>query len=112
MKICLDALSASIYRNLEIILVDPTLWWDGATKLGIRSATDRCANSIMLLNNDCYITPETIGRLVELSGRAGEVDIGPIQKDFFIKRVLCVKASTCFCLDSRHSSPPKKQLKI
>ncbi len=87
-KVCLDALRASSYRDLEIIVVDhgstdetkkalpaeypevvhllgePTLWWTGATNLGIRTATNRGAGTIMLLNNDCYVTPETIERLM------------------------------------------------
>lgn len=121
-KLCLDALRASIYRDLEIIVVDhgstdetkealpsqysevlhilgeSTLWWTGATNLGIRKALDRGAKNIMLLNNDCYVTPDTVGRLVELSRRAGEAIVAPVQKDYFTKSVLCVTASTCYLL--------------
>ena len=121
-KICLDALRASLYRNLEIMVVDhgstdetkealpsqypevvhilgePALWWTGATNLGIRTAIDRGAKNVMLLNNDCYIEPETIQRLVAHAQENGEAIIAPIQIDYFTKRVLCVTASTCYLL--------------
>jgi len=121
-EICLDALRASLYRNLEIIVVDhgstdetkealpsqypevvhilgePTLWWTGATNLGIRTAISRGADTIMLLNNDCYVTPETIERLVSHAKEIDEAIIAPVQRDFFSKRVLCITASTCYLL--------------
>lgn len=121
-KVCLEALNASTYHNLEIVVVDhgstdetkevlpiqypgvvhvlgePTLWWAGATNLGIREAINRGAKRFMLLNNDCYVTSETIERLVELSGRVGEAIIAPVQRDYFTKRILFITASTCFLL--------------
>jgi GT2 family glycosyltransferase len=121
-EICLNALRASICRNLEIIVVDhgstdetkealptqypevvhilgePTLWWTGATNLGIREAIHRGAESIMLLNNDCYVDSETIEKLIAHSRRAGEAIIAPVQRDFLTKRILCVKAITCYLL--------------
>lgn len=121
-KTCLDALRASGYRELEIIVVnhgtndeirqslstqyaevlqvcgEPTLWWAGATNLGIRTAMSRGAKKIMLLNHDCYVDPETIRRLIAHAERAGEAIIAPIQFDYFTKRVLAVSARTCFLL--------------
>jgi len=100
-KVCLDALRASEYKNLEIIVVDhgstdktkialpveypevvhvlgdPSLWWTGATNLGIRTAMSRSAERIMLLNNDCYITPKAIGTLIHHSEKTGETIIAP-----------------------------------
>lgn len=40
--------------------------------LGIRTAMSRNANTIMLLNNDCYVDPETIQHLVGHEGTAPE----------------------------------------
>jgi len=129
-EICLTALRASTYPDYEIIIVDhgstdatkkalttqypevvhvlgePTLWWTGASNLGIRTALDRGATSIMLLNNDCYVTPETIDRLVAHVQRAGEAVIAPIQRDFLSKHLLCVTASTCFLLGFPTVIPP------
>lgn len=121
-KVCLDTLRASTYRDLEIIVVDhgstdetkkalpsqypevvhilgePTLWWTGASNLGIRTAMSRGGRNIMLLNNDCYVEPETIHRLVAHARGSGEAIIAPVQRDFATSRVLCVTASTCYLL--------------
>ncbi len=119
-EICLNALRASTYANLEIIVVDhgstdetkealpvqypevvqvlgePTLWWAGAMNLGIRTAIRRNAENIMLLNNDCYVGPETIQRLVGHVRSTGDAIVAPIQKDFTTRRITCIMASTCF----------------
>ena len=121
-KICLDALRASEYKNLEIIVVDhgstdetksalqaqypevvhvlgdSSLWWTGATNLGIRKAISRDAERIMLLNNDCYITPKTIGRLVRHSEKAGKAVIAPVQKDYHTDKNICTTCRECFLL--------------
>lgn len=131
-KNCLDALRASIYRDLEIIIVDhgndaeikealpkhypevlhilgdPKLWWAGATNLGIRVAVARGAKKIMLLNHDCYVEFDTIERIVAHAERAGEAIIAPVQVDFFTKRVIGVSASTCFLLGFPTVVPPGK----
>ncbi len=131
-KLCLDALRTSIYRDLEIIVVDhgstdetkealpsqfpevvhilgePTLWWTGATNLGIRETLNRGAKNIMLLNNDCYLTPETIGRLAAHSKKTSTAIIASVQKDFFTKRTICVTASTCYLLGFPTFLPSKK----
>ena len=129
-EICLNALRASSYRDYEIIIVDhgstdatkkalptqypevvhvlgePTLWWTGATNLGIRTATDRGAGTIMLLNNDCYVTPETIERLMAHGQRARGAIIAPVQRDYLSKHVLCTTATTCFLLGFPTVIPP------
>lgn len=121
-KFCLDALRASSYRDLEIIVVDhgtdgevknnlpnsfpevltvrgdPTLWWAGATNLGIRTAISRGAKKIMLLNHDCYVEPDAIQRIVAHAERAGEAIIAPVQVDFHTRRVVGASAATCFLL--------------
>ena len=121
-KICLDALRTSIYRNLEIIVVDhgstdetkavlpiqypevvhvlgePTLWWAGAMNLGIRTALDRGANTVMLLNNDCYVSPETIERLLAHGQQSVDAIIAPKQKDAMTGQTICITVGTCFLL--------------
>jgi len=119
---CLNALRASSYRNLEIVVVyhggdedmkkaleaaypeahcvigPPTLWWAGATNLGIRTALARGAKSIMLLNHDCYVGSDTIGRLQNHAQSAGQAVVAPVQRDFATNQVTAVTAGTCFLL--------------
>ena len=121
-KMCLDAIRASTYRNLQIVVVyhgteaeiqnalathypearcvfgPPTLWWAGATNLGIRAALNDRARYIMLLNHDCYVDSDTIGRLLSHTRQASDAVVAPIQKDFFTKQVTAVTAGTCFLL--------------
>jgi len=121
-KVCLDALRASTYRDLEIIVVyhgvedeikkalethypearcvvgPPSLWWAGATNLGIRTALSNGARHIMLLNHDCYLDPDTIGRLLAHAYQVGQAIVAPIQKDSLTKQVTAVTAGTCFLL--------------
>ena len=135
-KICLNSLKTSSYRDVEIIVVDhgstdetkealpaefpevvhllgePSLWWTGATNLGVRAAKERDANSIMLLNNDCYVTPETIEHLIAHSRMMGEAIVAPVQRDFYTKRVICSTATTCFLLGFSTVIPPKSQKHI
>ncbi|HWP58726.1 MAG TPA: glycosyltransferase family 2 protein [Candidatus Acidoferrales bacterium] len=120
-KTCLEALRASTYRALEAIVVyhgteeeindlqrqypearyvfgSPALWWAGATNLGIRAALREGARYIMLLNHDCYVDRDTIGRLLSHARQAGDAIVAPIQKDFLTRRVTAVTAGTCFVL--------------
>ncbi len=104
-RCCLQAIRASKCREFRILVVDhgsdgrtramlerehpeairvagsPDDWWTGATNLGIRLALDRGASAVMLLNNDCYVTPETIGILLRLSQARPDAIIAPIQRD-------------------------------
>jgi GT2 family glycosyltransferase len=121
-KVCLDALRASEYKNLEIIVVDhgstdetkivlpaqypevvyvlgdSTLWWTGATNLGIRTAISRGAERIMLMNNDCYVAPDTIATLINHSKKRAKAIIAPVQKDFDTDEYLCTAYRECFLL--------------
>lgn len=135
-RLCLDALRASHYRNLDIIVVDhgstdetkqvlpalypevlhvlgdPSLWWTGATNLGIRTALAHGAKTVMLLNNDCYVTEETIPRLVDHAQKSGEIIIAPVQKDYPSKRVLVMTATTCYLLGFSTLILGKKDLRF
>ncbi len=121
-KRCLDALSASTYSLFKIIIVDhgstddtklrlkadypevihlladPDLWWAGASNVGIRYALDQGAEQIMLLNNDCFVTPETLRHLIDHSRHMGKAVIAPIQRSAVDKSLLRNRATSCFLL--------------
>lgn len=119
---CLEALRTSQYRDFTVLVVDhgttgetctglttefpeviqiagsPELWWTGATNLGIRYALDRGAERIMLLNNDCYVTPGAIGTLVEQALAHPEAIIAPIQRDWRSGQVTTISPRSWFLL--------------
>ena len=133
-QICLTALRSSTYTDFEIIVVDhgstdatkeklpteypevvhilgePSLWWTGASNLGIRTALDRGADSIMLLNNDCYVGTSTIERLMGHREQAGEAIVAPVQRDSVTKQILCVQATTCYLFGFPTVIPPWRRL--
>lgn len=100
---CLSALMASDFREFHVVVVDhgtdnetadgmarefpgyvrvsgsPELWWAGATNLGIRHAIASGARIVMLLNNDAFIEKNTIGNLLECSGRVPDAIVAPVQ---------------------------------
>lgn len=119
---CLEALRNSEYQDFSTIVVDhgtnqatriflerefpnvfrllgsPQLWWAGATNLGIRFALKKGATEIMLLNNDCYVPPETIEKLVQLSLTKPDAIIAPVQRDWHTSSVISIKPATLFLL--------------
>ncbi len=74
------------------------LWWTGATNLGIRSALDRGADRVMLLNNDCYVTREAIGTLVEQALAHPQAIIAPVQRDWQSGQITCISPHSRFLL--------------
>jgi GT2 family glycosyltransferase len=52
----------------------------------------------MLLNNDCYVTPETIGTLVRLWRDRPDSIIAPVQRDWRTGEVLCIAPRSLFLL--------------
>src|SRR5687767_4232101 len=121
-RLCLDALQHGNYRELEIILVDhgttnetaeglsalhptvirvaasPNLWWTGATNLGIQTAIARGATAIVLLNNDCYVTPHTITHLAAHTTTGAPAIMAPLQRSLSSSKLLTNFATTCFLL--------------
>jgi hypothetical protein len=119
---CLQALRESRTREFTIIVVDhgttthtrdslasefpevlrihgsPDLWWAGATNLGIQTALQRGAEAIMLLNNDCYVTADTLRTLVALSDATPTAIIAPVQRDAQTGKVTSLSPRTCFLL--------------
>jgi len=57
------------------------LWWTGAVNVGIRHAIDGGAELIVLINNDCYVHPDTLFHLTRLSGKNPGAIIASIQRD-------------------------------
>ena len=119
---CLQALRAGHCQNFTILVVDhgtdgrtreilerdypdvirvegsPDLWWTGATNLGIRAALARGASAVMLLNNDSYVTPETIGLLLELAQDQPDAIMAPIQRDWRSGEITCISPRSRFLL--------------
>ena len=120
-QICLRDLQRSSYKNLKVIVVDhgltdetarglkdfpsctriaaeSTLWWTGATNIGIRSALEQGAQYIMLLNNDCYVAADTVARLIDLFDETTLQVIAPLQISAHTGEVLAGRITTCFTL--------------
>lgn len=121
-KICLESLRKSSFQGFTIVVVDhgttsetrqslereypdvvrivgsPELWWTGATNLGVRHTRACGAELVMLLNNDCYVTPETIGELIELWRENPQSVIAPVQRDWKTRGILSITPRSCFLL--------------
>ncbi len=120
---CLEALKKSTHQDLKVIVVDhgstdetkkalpaefpnveclfgnDSLWWAGATNLGISQALASAANHIMLLNNDCYMSPDAIEKLIQHSQECGDnCIVAPIAKDQLTGKVLNLGYATCLWL--------------
>jgi len=119
---CLEALRKNVFQDFTVVVVDhgttsetqqalerdypdvvrivgtPELWWTGATNLGIRHALSCGAELVMLLNNDCYVTPETIGELIELWRENSQSVIAPVQRDWKTGDILSITPRSCFLM--------------
>ena len=100
---CLESLRASQCQEFSVYVVDhgstdgtachlnetfpeytrlagePSWWWTAATNAGIRHALREGATYVMLLNNDCVVEPETIGRVLEQVRRSSRLIAAPVQ---------------------------------
>jgi GT2 family glycosyltransferase len=122
-RICLERLRASSFRDFTVLLVDhgttdetraglatsfpevvrlsasPQLWWAGATNVGIREALGRGADFVVLLNNDCYVTAETLSALVAHAGDArAPAIIAPLQRNLRDGELRANRMTSCFWL--------------
>lgn len=121
-KICLDHLAQSLYKDFCVVLVDhskegsgaslssqysskldlvclrdsPDLWWTGATNAGIRWALKNDADAIMLLNHDCYVEIDTIEILMRQHLRNPAFILAPEQFDYLSKTLNCSTAYTAY----------------
>jgi GT2 family glycosyltransferase len=75
---------------------DPAHWWTGATNAGIREALKRGAEYLILLNNDCYVKPDTLATLLDYAERHPGTIIAPVQRRLDDGAVCVVRASSCF----------------
>lgn len=131
-RTCLQHIKSSTNENFEIIVVDhgstdetekalhelypevihiradTSLWWTGATNIGIREAMKRRARAIMLLNNDCYMQPETLNCLVSHAAARGEAVVAPLQRSLQSGRMFTAPIATCFLLGFPTFAPPWK----
>lgn len=82
------------------LLGDAGLWWAGATNLGIRFALKQGASHLLLLNNDCFVTPDTLPALAAharlLRGR--DAAVAPMQRDPTSGRLHGTGFTTCLTL--------------
>lgn len=84
------------YPDLVYLRGDSSLWWAGAMNVGIRAAIDGGARRVMLLNNDCYVTPETVSVLKNHLLAIGEKGIvAPTQMDLENENVLWRGGGDC-----------------
>ena len=119
---CLDHLLGGSYNEFTIMVVDhgstdgtrsgleteypdiirltgaSDLWWAGATNLGIREALQRGAQTIMLLNNDCYLLTDTMERLARHREAAPEAIIAPIQRNIRSGDIITRPMVSCFLM--------------
>ncbi|MGB5261656.1 MAG: glycosyltransferase family 2 protein [Gammaproteobacteria bacterium] len=74
------------------------LWWTGATNLGIRTALEHGADLIMLLNNDCYVAPDTIETLLRHSASNPDAIIAPVHRNLNSGEIITRRGGTLFLL--------------
>lgn len=109
---CLDALRNCGYPALRILVVDhgstdetpvalprdypevvriggdESMWWSAATNLGIRAALADGAQTIMLLNNDCYLKSGSVESMMQHFERLPLAAIAPMQRDWVSGRFI------------------------
>jgi GT2 family glycosyltransferase len=119
---CLAHLQDGSFTNLRIIVVDhgstdgtaaglkteypdvfrvrgsSELWWTGATNLGIRTALEQGATLIMLLNNDCYVSRDTLETLVGHSTEHPAAIIAPVHRNLHSGEIMTKRGGTLFLL--------------
>jgi GT2 family glycosyltransferase/glycosyltransferase involved in cell wall biosynthesis len=91
-RVCLDALSSQTVRGFHVVVIDDgssdgttemiraefpavrllagdgTLWWSGATNLGIAESKRHCATHILTLNDDTKPPPDFIENMLTAAG--------------------------------------------
>lgn len=86
------------------------LWWSGATNLGVRAALKDGASLIMLLNNDCYVSRDTVESLVRYSAAHPMAIIGPVQRNLHSGEIMTKRVGTLFLLGFPTLQLPGKSL--
>jgi len=72
------------YPEVTIIKGDGSLWWTGATNLGVRYALQHCRENdyILTLNNDTVLPAGYLDTMISLSQRAPKALIGSVARDY------------------------------
>ena len=80
----------SRFPKVEVIAGDGTLWWSGATNLGIRRALSVAApeDYILLVNNDTFFEPDFLARCREAVKKYPKSLIGSVIVDPRDRRIL------------------------
>lgn len=91
-----EGLSAR-YPDTTALKGNSSLWWTGATNLGIREALKQQATAIMLLNNDCEVEPDTISVLLAHAETCPDAIVAPLQISKQSRHVIQPPV-TCFTL--------------
>jgi len=118
---CLRSLEGSSFKDFTVFVVDhgstdgtktqlprlfpevvhliesEELWWTGATNAGIRHALAQGATKVMLLNNDCEISTETLQTLVDQAATAPGI-VAPVQRSIDTGAVLFAGAAPLITL--------------
>jgi len=126
---CLESLYNSQYSDFDVVVVDhgdtdeltsrvraafpratcirgtPDLWWSGASNLGIRYAVESGSKWIMLLNHDCYLRPDAVGKLLKHIENEADAVIAPAQHMLRSGREV-IGATSCFLLGFPTLIPP------
>lgn len=129
---CLAALYAGLFRDFETILVDhgpsgetreglqrefpqvkriegaSTLWWAGATNLGVRAALEGGASYVVLLNNDCYVQPDTLARLMDHARARPTAIIAPVQRNLLTHEYMYIAPCACLALGFTTIAGPRR----
>ena len=66
----------SAFPQVTVLPGDGTLWWGGATRLGMEHAMGTGADFLVWLNDDCQPDPGTLRLLVEHAARTGGIAAG------------------------------------
>ncbi|HSW53040.1 MAG TPA: glycosyltransferase family 2 protein [Sulfuricaulis sp.] len=84
------------FPQVTYLADDPAHWWAGATNTGIRAALERGAEWLVLLNNDCYVKPDTLATLLHYAERHPAAIIAPVQRRLDNGAIAVARAGSCF----------------
>lgn len=106
-----DTTRVQIQRHFpDIVLLrgSPAQWWAEASNLGIEHALKQRSQYVMLLNNDCYVQPETIAALRRHITQEPTAIIAPVQQDAEDRRLLALLPSHNILLGFTTLDGPRK----
>lgn len=66
------------FPNTVVLPGDGSLWWSGATNLGVKYAMENKADYVFTVNNDVVLEPGSIQSLVEVASRRSKALIGSL----------------------------------